>query len=263
MRDKQLENRVSIAEVAIRRLQGASSSSDILTNSEVVSDSFDPLNKPKYWSDFPSSTSAQNFPVSFSAIASGTISGVAQPSHHHPGVISLNSSASLNSGAHQYFFTSQTANYFTGGERTEWVFSPRIASNTNTTIRFGFLDATTSADAVDGGYFEMAAGSLAIFAKTSSNSVRTTSGALATLVQNSWYRGVVTCLPNASGVLFEIFNDTEKLLGSTLITSNIPNTNARTFGCGFVATNSAGGSVQLVHLDYGSLEFGYGFPLIR
>lgn len=264
MNQESVGSRIAVAETAIRRLEAKvsqSSDTQILVDE---TETYSLRSQPFWFSDFLTANSAQNFPVAFTGIGSGTMARQAQPARNHPGVVSMGSAAGADSGAHQYYFSAQNITVLGGGEQTTWIFSPRVASNTNTTIRMGFIDTTTVADCVDGCYFEIQPGSLNILAKTSSNSSRTTSSALCTLVVNTWYRVVVTVSPTATSVLFEVFlSDTGKLLGSTTITSNIPTGSGRETGCGAIATNSAGGSVHLAHLDYSELWFGVDNPLIR
>lgn len=256
--------RMALAETAIRRLEAKVAT--LTSNVDAVAsvdESVPFIKNPIWFSDFLTSNSAQNFPVTFTAINSGTMARIAQSSKNHPGVVSCGSSGSANSGAHQYFFSAQNICLLLGGEQTTWVFAPRVGSNTNTTIRVGFIDTTTSADCTDGAYFEIAPNAFAVVAKTASNSSRTTSGTLCTLAVNTWFKFVVTVRPDGKSVLFEVFSDNGYIIGSTVINSNIPSGSGREVGCGLIATESVGTSAHLVHLDYAELQFGTGVPLIR
>jgi hypothetical protein len=77
---------------------------------------------------------------------SGTLATkTAELTPNHPGVLSLNSSTSVDSGV--TFTTGASTLSLGGNERSVAVFKLVIALNT--TIRFGLHDGNTSADAVD------------------------------------------------------------------------------------------------------------------
>lgn len=216
---------------------------------------------PMYsWDYHLAGVSTANFPST--AISSGTLSYVNNVIDH-PGYMTITSSATANSGAHSYLFNSQALKVFMGGEVYECVFEPKVASNTNTTIRFGFMDTTSSSDAVDGAYFEIPAGSFAVVGKTSNNSSRTTSATIATIAVNTWYRGRIAVNRAASSITFSLFNANGVLLGSQTNSANIPTAAGREFGVGFIATNSGTAATLLAWLDYQGVQFGAAKPLLR
>ena len=149
-----------------------------------------------------------------------------------------------------------TAHRFNGGDTFECMFQPRVASNTNTTIRIGFRDNVSSSDAVDGAYFELPPGSLALVGKTSNNSTRSTTATIATLSVNTWYRLRVEINSALNLVTFTVWNEAGTQLGQQTLSTNIPTTAGREFGHGIVATNVGTSAVLLAYFDYlSSLSF--------
>lgn len=207
--------------------------------------------KPVYSTDFLGPAGAATVesitPWDVTLISSGTQAMIAaEPSH--PGILRISSSVTANSGGR--IMTDILAYRLGGSETFECVFQPRVASNTNTTIRMGFLDATTSTDAVDGVYFELPAASLNIVGKTSSNSTRTTSSTVAALTVNTWYRAKIEVNSNATSVTFSIYNDSNTLLGSQTVSTNIPTASGRETGNGIIVTNSGTTATLLAYFDY-------------
>lgn len=191
------------------------------------------------------------------AISSGTLAAANAGivTRNHPGVVKLRSSTTANSG--YLISSSSTSILIGGGEIYECVVN--FATLTNITHRFGLHDCTTSADAVDGAYFEIL--STGVFAKTSSNSIRTTSTSLFTPATATWYRFKFLVNSAATQVDFYVYNDSGTLLGSTSITTNIPTAAGRETAISIISTNSGTTATDLSHLDY--LAFSYATPLIR
>jgi hypothetical protein len=194
----------------------------------------------------------------YAVIASGTQAKIAGEANH-PGILRTSSSTTTNSGG--YCLTDITSVLISGGEVCEVIFQPRVASNTNTTIRFGFMDATTATDAVDGCYFELPAGSLNIVGKTASNSTRSTTATVATLTVNTWYRAKVEVNSNASTITFTIYNSSGTSLGSQTLSANIPTATGRETGVGVIATNVGTTATLLAYWDM--ISFYYNKPLVR
>lgn len=173
------------------------------------------------------------------APAAGVVNGA------HPGCILLRSSATANSG---YKYQTDLAQVrIAGGEVYDLVFLAPAALAA-TTYRFGFHDSSTSADAVDGCYFEATAGVLV--GKTSSNSVRSTTATLTTLAVNAWYHARVAVDSALSLVTFSIYDMAGTLIGSATLNTNLPTASGRECGAGFVATNSGTTATDLVVVDY-------------
>lgn len=184
------------------------------------------------------------------AIISSATQGSIAGEPNHPGIMHFTSSTSANSGGR--VTTGNTAIRLGGGEVAEFVFT--CPAPTNTTIRLGFIDTTSSADCVDGAYIEMQAGGACV-GKTSNNSTRTTSATIATLSASTWYIARIVVRKDLSGVDFYIFDDNGNLLGSQSNTTNIPTGSGRETGHGIIATNSGTSAVEILRLDFMSLEF--------
>jgi hypothetical protein len=206
---------------------------------------------PFYYTDFLGTAGATTveptYPFDLALLNSGTQAKVAGGANN-PGILSVTSSTTANSGA--YVLTDVNAFLIGGGEIFEVIFQPRVASNTNTTIRMGLLDATTYADAVDGAYFELPAGSLAIVGKTSSNSTRSTTGTSYTLTVNTWYRARLEVNSNATQVNFYVYDTNGTQLWTNNLTTNIPTASGRNTGAGVIATNAGTTATLLAYFDY-------------
>ena len=169
----------------------------------------------------------------------------------HPGILQISSGTTANSGA--FIRSDLTSIRFGGGEVAEFVFrSP--AAFTNTTGRIGFIDTATSADCVDGAYFEFS-GSGALVGKTSNNSTRTTSATVATMSASTWYRLRIVVDRAAASVTFSVFDDAGNLLGTQTNSANIPTAAGRETGHGLILTNSGTAATALGQIDYMSMEW--------
>jgi hypothetical protein len=105
-------------------------------------------------------------------------------------------------------------------------------------VRIGYLDSTTSADAVDGAYFELSGDVCS--AKTASNSTRTTNATTLTLALNTAYTFDVEVNAAGTSARFRVYAGTsETPVLDVTNTTNIPSTSARGFGHGVVATESS------------------------
>ncbi len=209
----------------------------------------EPRRSPIFATDFLGTIAGMMAPFNVSAISTGTFTtapaaGVVDG--NHPGVILCRSSTTANSGV--IVNTVQNMIRIAGGEQFECVFRTPGAL-TALTYRFGYHDTATSADAVDGIYFEMPA-SGAIVGKTSNNSVRTTSGTIATLAINTWYHARIVVNAAGTAVDFFIFNDAGTQLGTVNIATNIPTASGRETGIAFIGTSSGVTAVDIVNLDY-------------
>ncbi len=180
-----------------------------------------------------------------SVISTGTIaiSTAILDDGNHPGIARISSSATANSGGR--LSTNNTAILLKSGYRFRSCI--RLPSITTSTIRIGFMDATSSTDAVDGVYFEILNGVARL--KTSNNSTRTTDTLSTTLSTNTWYElrlGIT-----GSGAQGYILSDTGTVLyTSTLINTNIPTGAGRQTGCGAIYTNSGTVATEGLQIDY-------------
>lgn len=167
----------------------------------------------------------------------------------HPGILRLDSSATVNSG---YGVRSSTGAYIlAGNERFDCIFYP--VNLTNATFRVGFHDSTSSADATDGVYVEIPSTGQAI-GKTADNSTRSSTSTIATLSAGNWYHIIIEINNAVSVATFSIFDDTGSLLGTSTLSANIPT--ARATGAAIVATESAGATQQLCVVDFIGVKLG-------
>jgi hypothetical protein len=163
----------------------------------------------------------------------------------HPGINKITSSASANSGA--VVSTVITSVTIAGGEVAELVFKTPAAILATTTIKFGYHDATTSALPVDGVYFLQVGTSIEGAASAASN--QTVTGDGYTLAVDTWYRLKLVVNDDADRVDFYIYDMSGAELWTNHVQSNIPTAAGRTCGYVVVATDSAGGTAELIQLD--------------
>ena len=223
-----------------------------------VSDEVQRRRQPRYATDFWTSATTTNAPFVGTAISTGTsVSNVTSVDGNHPGIVRITSSTTANSG---YRWMSDPALRIAGGESFECIF--RMLSVATTTMRFGFSDSTTSADAVDGVYFEMAATGTLV-GKAASNSVRSSTATLATLAINTWYRATIIINADASSATFTLYDANGLLLATQSLVTNIPVAAGRETAIGFSITNSTTTATALVDLDYLAVSFGRNRALMR
>ena len=208
---------------------------------------------PILWTDFGGGAAAQQGFAAGAGIGGGT--SITAPSgfanSNHVGIQNISSSATANSG---YFWTfMSTGLLLSGNEQFDCIFrTPTVL--TTVTTRMGFHDSSSSLDSVDGCYFEWI-GSGAVVAKTSNNSVRTTSATVATLLPDTWYHARVKLNAAATAADFTIYSDTGTQVGTTQITTNIPTASLRETTATVIATSSGTVAVNVIYLDYMSLSF--------
>jgi hypothetical protein len=181
------------------------------------------------------------------AISTGTInaSNITTAQNNHPGLVRFASSATANSGYRAQ--TDVLAYRLAAGD----VFAATAYLDTlaNTTLRVGYHDSITSADAVDGVYIEVTPTTGVASCKASANSVRTTSATTATLTAATWYRFVIV-VESTTLARCIIVNDSSVDVLNTTVATNIPSTAGRETGAGLVVTNSGTVATSLLHLDY-------------
>lgn len=182
------------------------------------------------------------------AIASGTVNTPSvTTTTHHPGLARFRSSTTTNSG--YLIGTNTTQLLLGGGEVFEAVFE--IDTLASSTFRVGYLNTTTSADAVDGVYVEIASTGIAT-GKTANNSTRSSTGTTYTLSLATYYR-IKIVVTSTSSVTYYIYNDAGTQLWTDTLTTNIPS--ARATGAGVNATNVGTTALDLLHLDYMALNW--------
>ncbi len=154
---------------------------------------------------------------------------------YNPFGVLLRSSTTANSGW-RYQPGTLTNDYFGVQSHKFRARIQPVTAHTNNTIRLGYLDTITSADATDGAYFEIVAGTAV--AKTANNSARTAQGSLA-LTINTVYTFEIDVNAAGTSARFRIWQGTNTAaVFDQTIATNIPTTSARAFGVGIVATNS-------------------------
>lgn len=190
------------------------------------------------------------------AVSSGTNNAaLPAPLAIAPDGVFLRSSTAAN-GGYRYQTSSLIGQLFGGASRK---FRGRFrwrTSFTGRTVRIGFLDTTTSADAVDGVYFEIVADVCS--AKTANNSTRTTAGTTATLSLDTLYTFDIDVNAAGNEARFRVYAGTSStpVLDQT-ITTNIPTASGRYFGTGIVATESSTTASDigiLYGMGYGTVE---------
>ena len=212
-----------------------------------------PTESTDFLGNVAAGTSEAIVPWDYAAVSSGTQAAI-DGQASHPGILGISSSTTANSGA--TIRTNVTSYQIAGGEGTEFVFQPRVASNTNTTLRMGFIDTFGSTETNDGVYFEMAPGSMAIVGKTRMNNspaTTTTSSTIATLTVNTWYRAQLSVNSAGTLVTYNIYNDAGTFLGSQTINTNIPTGGGTVTGHGIAVTNSGIVATSLAYFDYMSV----------
>lgn len=204
------------------------------------------------FSDFVNSATTVNQPFTLAGIASGTAT-TAPPvaDANAQGTLLLRSSATANSGVR--ISTTQPLISASGLAFRAIAYLPTFATRT---LRVGFHDTSTVADAVDGAYFEVV--DLTVVAKTASNSTRTTSDTTFVLTANTFYVFDIE-YESATSVRFRVSQLTDgTLVYDQTISTNVPSGIARAFVASLVVTNSAATASNLMQIDY--MGFGSAKP---
>ncbi|XVJ64615.1 MAG: hypothetical protein HEQ40_12315 [Lacibacter sp.] len=180
------------------------------------------------------------------AISSGTNSNAPVISANHPGVVLMRSSTTANSG-YSYLTGNVARIELAGGEVFNVVFRT-TTSFTNTTMRAGYHNTSSSSLPTDGVYFEYA-GNGNIVGKTANAAAYSTTSTITTLTTNTWYHARITINETKTQAVFTIYNESGTQLGSQTITSNFP-VSGRLFSTGIIVTNSGTTATDLLHIDY-------------
>jgi hypothetical protein len=204
-----------------------------------------PLGLWDYWYWWRAAVNAATSSDMFTgaAVSAGTIN-TALPTGSMAGYndygVFLRSGTTAN-GGYRYLATSPTTligQYFGAISRKfRGQFLWRTAF-TGRTVRMGFHDTTTSADATDGAYFEIL--DAVCSAKTANNSTRTTAPTTVTLSLDTPYTFDIDVNAAGTEARFRVYagNTPTTILDQT-ITTNIPTTSARAFGAGIIATEAS------------------------
>jgi hypothetical protein len=216
-----------------------------------------PLGLADWWASQRLSTGATVATPFLQAAISGGTNSAAVPAANTPawapyGVF-LRSSTTAN-GGYRYSTGSLTADYF-GGVSHKFRAKLLWRATTGVTVRIGYLDTTTSADATDGAYFEIIG--TACGAKTANNAVRTP-GSLIALVVDRVYTFDIDVNAAGTNARFRIYENLNQTpIYDEQIVTNIPVTPARAFGAGVIATEStttATDMIVLFEIGMGTVE---------
>ena len=166
----------------------------------------------------------------------------------------ISSAASLNSG-YRFTPTHTSTDYFgVISHKARFQFSWQVMFASRT-VRMGYHDTNTVTDATDGAYFEVV--DSIVYAKTANNSVRTTHGTTYTLALNTPYTFDVEVNAAGTEARFRVYSGTNTVaVYDQTIATNIPTTQARSFGVSFVATHapaSAAGIGVLYSIGWGTV----------
>jgi hypothetical protein len=199
--------------------------------------------------DFASNTGASMPPLSLINPAAGTCvkeSTVADAGH--PGVVSLKSSASANSGALWYAFDPPSI-ILCGGEVAELIFKLPAAPLSEGQIQFGYTDGSPlDGLATDGVHFWIVG--TTVTGKTADNNVRSTTGTSYTLTGDTWYHLKLVVNDTATRVDFYVYDASGAVLWTDYLDTNIPTGAGRytQVSMGAIRVDAAA-ATQIVYLD--------------
>jgi hypothetical protein len=178
------------------------------------------------------------------ATVSGTSTAVTGTANH-PGIVTLTSSTSGNSG---YAYALGTSSFLLAGtEVTEFIF--QVVTTANTTARLGFQDSNSSTAPTDGAWVNIAATTLD--GRTASNTTGSTTGTNYTITASVWYRAKVVVNSDATQVDFYLYTCADGVqVWTNNLTTNIPTAAGRETGQSAMATNSGTTALELVDLDF-------------
>lgn len=192
-------------------------------------------------------------PFTSTAIASGTIAQVASIANH-PGIYRITSSASLNSGRD---IALSGSIFLAGLEVCDSIIN--LVATTNLLAYTGFSDAVPNSAPVDGAWINISGTTLT--GKTSNNSSTSTTVSSYAVSAGTWYRTKVALNSNATLVTFTVYDASGNVLWTDSLATNIPTTAARLTQCRLAAINTAGGSANMVDVDF--LSFWCNRPQVR
>jgi hypothetical protein len=222
-----------------------------LTTTEVRAIVNPPLTLWDFWTEQwigTTNTSVGSGPFVGAAISSGTNTTAPTNGTGYTGIagggVFIRSSATANSGfRYQTTVLSQTW-FGTIAQKFRFYYQPRGAF-ANVTVRAGFLDTTTSADATDGVYFELD-GSGNANGKTANNTTRSTTGTAYAMTINTQYVFDIEVNSAGTEARYRIYaGNTETAVYDQTLSTNIPTTSARGTGTGFVGTQSVAAATDI------------------
>jgi hypothetical protein len=155
----------------------------------------------------------------------------------YPYGVFLRSSTTAH-GGFKYSTTLLNSNFFGGVAQKFQTAIMWKTSFTGRTVRVGFHDSATVADATDGAYFEILDN--VVNCKTSTNAVRTTITMVTTLSIDEIYLFDIESNTAGTLITYKLINaNTNIVIETATIATNIPTTPARGFGASLVATEAS------------------------
>lgn len=198
------------------------------------------------FADFHQIATTGNPPFVGEAVASGTISAAITGTALYSlgvGLVQLSSSTTANGG----YRIQTVSNYRNiGGFAFRCILAP-TGAHTGVTMRLGFHDSVSSAAPVDGIYFEVNAGVAEL--KASRGSTVTTGAGSLVLSLDTMYTFDIDIVPANTSATGLIKDAAGTLLFSTTV-MDIPNTAARLFNAGLVATEASTTARAMCVVDY-------------
>lgn len=155
----------------------------------------------------------------------------------YPYGVFLRSSTTAN-GGFKFATTLLNSNFF-GGVAVKFQTAIMWKTDfTGRTVRVGYHDSATVSDATDGAYFEILDN--VVNCKTSTNAVRTTLTMVTTLALDEIYLFDIESNTDGTLITYKLINaNTNVVIETATIATNIPTTPARGFGVSLVATEAS------------------------
>ena len=211
-------------------------SSGLATKQDLIA----PLMPYDYWYEtrFQNTNSTQAH-IAGSAISGGTSSStvpILASNTLYPYGVFLRSATSAN-GGFKYNTSYITTDFFGGVAKKFQTAIMWKTSFTGRTVRVGLHDSGTNADATDGAYFEVLDN--VVNCKTSTNSVRTTVTMVTTLSIDEIYLFDIESNTAGTLITYKLINaNTNVVIETATISTNIPTLSTRGFGVSLVATEA-------------------------
>ena len=199
-----------------------------------------PLMPYDYWYETRfQNTNGTQAHIAGSAISSGTSSStvpILASNTLYPYGVFLRSATSVN-GGFKYNTSLINTDFFGGVAKKFQTAIMWKTSFTGRTVRVGFHDSGTNADATDGAYFEILGN--VVNCKTSTNAVRTTVTMVTTLSLDEIYLFDIESNTAGTLITYKLINaNTNVVIETATITTNIPTSSTRGFGVSLVATEA-------------------------
>ena len=211
-------------------------SSGLATKQDLIA----PLMPYDYWYETRfQNTNGTQAHIAGSAISGGTSSAavpILASNTLYPYGVFLRSATSVN-GGFKYNTSYINTDFFGGVAKKFQTAIMWKTSFTGRTVRVGFHDSGTNADATDGAYFEILDN--VVNCKTSTNSVRTTVTMVTTLSIDEIYLFDIESNTAGTLITYKLINaNTNVVIETATISTNIPTSSTRGFGVSLVATEA-------------------------